>query len=115
MQIVHILGDDRNLIILFQFCQQSVTAIRFSMFQLPPPFVVKTQHQFLIALEGFRRGDVVNAVLLSQTAVVTKSGQPAFRTHAGTGEHHDVIFHVRPPQNQRGSGFFRLWIRTPYC
>lgn len=61
--------------------------------ELLPPLIVETQHQFLVAGEGFRGGNIVYAVLLPEAAVVTEGGEAAFSADASAGEDYDVPLH----------------------
>ena len=53
VEVVHVLGDDADLKVLFQFGQSQVAIIGGHFFELAPPLVVKIQHQCWIALPAF--------------------------------------------------------------
>ena len=45
VEVVHILRDDLNLELFFQFCQRFMSCIRFRPEELFPSLVVKFQYQ----------------------------------------------------------------------
>ena len=94
MQVVDILRHDQQLALPFaveprQRLMRGVRVLRLDGFA---PHVVEAQDQLGIAFEGFGRGDILDPVLLPQSALGAEGVDPAFRADARAGENDDIAY-----------------------
>ena len=63
MEVVHILGDDRDIVPLLQFSKQSVSMVRLGLGQLKATPVVEIQHGSRVLAESLRCRQVYAVIL----------------------------------------------------
>ena len=68
VQVVHILRDDRHIVILLHGCQQHMAPAWFHLLQLTAAFIVKTGDQLRIAGISFGSGHILHRIAVPQPA-----------------------------------------------
>ena len=92
MQVVDVLGDDADIVFLFQPHQLAVPLVGFDLEKLPAPLVVEVKHQLGVAQVGVVGGHVLYTVVLPEAVAVAEGADATLGTDAGTGEY-DYFFH----------------------
>jgi hypothetical protein len=90
VQIVDVLRDDGDIRRphCFESGKRRVSRVRCDVLRLQfgTAFIVKSVHEFRVAIKGARRGYILDTVPLPQAAVTTKGCQPATSADASPSE-----------------------------
>ena len=86
VEVVHVLRDYLHVKILLEFREDDMPCVGLSFLELGAQVVVEVGHKFGIAVPALNAGDIFYAVSFPQSAGISKSLEPAFRTYACTCE-----------------------------
>ncbi len=91
VQIVHVLGDHRYIVVLLEIRDGEVRGIRPYFLQLFASYVVEIEDEFPIPIPSVDGCYIVGVVLVPKSAVVSECLDAAFRAHACAGEDDDFL------------------------
>lgn len=91
MQIVHILGDDVGVEMLFKLLQAKMTGIRLTSQQFVPALVVELMHKSGVAPETVSAGHVHHRILLPKPSGIAEGADTALGAHSGACAYHELL------------------------
>ncbi len=97
VQVIHILGDDRHIVVLLQFGNQPMPLVRFCSIQFLAQSVIKFRHQCGVALPSLVCCHILYREILPETVIAAERLKTTLHRHSGTRQKHQFLFHIQPP------------------
>ena len=84
MEVVHVLRDNRHVVLLLQLSHQPVPLIGFHTPALLAEHIIEIGHECRISLPAFVGGHLCHGIVLPKTIGIAESLQSALHRHACT-------------------------------
>lgn len=91
MQVIHILGDHRHVVLLLQFCNDTVGMVGLDFRQLKPSPVVEVKALVQSLDKSPRVGKPIPFLPGPHAILAPESGQSALSTDAGTRKKYNLL------------------------
>ena len=89
VEVVHVLGDDRHVVVPFQGGDQAVALVGFGVAEPQAQVVVKVQDQFPVAVPPRMGRDLLDGILVPKASVAAECLEAAVHADAGACQHGD--------------------------
>ena len=91
MEIVHVLCDDRHVIVLLKLFDKAVSLVGTGRIEFLPQVVVEAVDERRVGFPPLVRGHLLNGIVLPQSVVSAECLESALYRHPCTGQEYDFL------------------------
>ena len=91
VQVVHVLRDDRHLIVFLQLVNEAVALIGLRCVELSAQHIVEVGHECGVGKPSLVRRNLVDGIVLPQAVVAAERLETRFYGHAGAGKKYYML------------------------